>query len=68
MLSVEGSINAHDGRGGTARARVEEQLNEVRDAIEAVSEWFESTDGAASQGPADAQLDWYSEPPGAQDH
>ncbi|HHU38603.1 MAG TPA: argininosuccinate lyase [Propionibacterium sp.] len=68
VLSVEGSINAHDGRGGTARARVEEQLNEVRDAIEAVSEWFESTDGAASQGPADAQLDWYSEPPGAQDH
>ena len=68
VLSVEGSINTHDGRGGTARARVEEQLNEVRDAIEAVSEWFESTDGAASQGPADAQLDWYSEPPGAQDH
>jgi argininosuccinate lyase len=30
VLSVEGSISSRDGRGGTARARVAEQLAEVR--------------------------------------
>ncbi len=39
VLSVDGSIAARDGRGGTARARVEEQLREVHDAIDAITEW-----------------------------
>ncbi len=40
VLSVDGSINSRDGRGGTARARVEEQLREAWAAIDAVTEWL----------------------------
>jgi len=39
VLTVEGSIASRDGRGGTARVRVEEQLAEVADAIAAAAEW-----------------------------
>ena len=41
VLSVEGSIAARDGRGGTARVRVEEQLREVEDAVGAISDWLD---------------------------
>ena len=40
VLSVAGSIASRDGRGGTARARVEEQLREVADAVDAVNDWL----------------------------
>ena len=42
VLSVEGSINARNGRGGTAEVRVTEQLAEVRTAIEALSGWLDA--------------------------
>ncbi len=42
VLSVEGSINARDGRGGTARVRVQSQLAEVRVATDAASAWLEA--------------------------
>ena len=35
VLTVAGSIASRDGRGGTAADRVREQLDEVRDALEA---------------------------------
>ena len=48
VLTVEGSINARNGRGGTAREQVETvQLPEVAEAITAVSAWIGS-DGAAN--------------------
>ena len=37
MLTVAGSIDSRDGRGGTAVDRVREQLDEVRDALGALS-------------------------------
>ncbi len=40
VLTVEGSIASRDGRGGTARARVSEQLQEVHDAIDGISDWL----------------------------
>jgi argininosuccinate lyase len=36
VLSVEGSIASRSGRGGTASARVVEQLAELRGAVEQV--------------------------------
>ncbi len=39
VLTVEGSIDARDGRGGTARLRVAEQLDEVDAALAAHQEW-----------------------------
>jgi len=39
VLTVDGSIASRDGRGGTARVRVAEQLLEVHAAIDAVTEW-----------------------------
>ncbi len=40
VLSVEGSINARDGRGGTARIRVAEQLNEVAAVVADTRTWL----------------------------
>ena len=40
VLTVEGSINSRDGRGGTAAARVDEQVREVSAALEAVRDWL----------------------------
>ncbi len=37
VLTVGGSIDARDGRGGTATVRVREQLTELADALRAVS-------------------------------
>ena len=37
VLVVEGSVAARQGRGGTARVRVEEQLDEVSRALDAVA-------------------------------
>ena len=39
MLTVEGSVNARNGRGGTATARVAEQLEEVIVALEENRSW-----------------------------
>ncbi len=39
VLSVEGSIASRDTRGGTALARVEDQLREVYKAIEDCGDW-----------------------------
>jgi argininosuccinate lyase len=41
VLSVPGSINSRTGRGGTALVRVQEQLDEVRDAMTSVAGWLD---------------------------
>jgi argininosuccinate lyase len=43
VLTVEGSINSRSGRGGTALARVQEQLDEVRTATALLNEWIAET-------------------------
>jgi argininosuccinate lyase len=40
VLTVAGSINSRSGRGGTAQIRVAEQLAELRNSIEAISDWL----------------------------
>jgi argininosuccinate lyase len=40
VLGVAGSINSRSGRGGTAEARVREQLTEVEAALAAAREWL----------------------------
>jgi argininosuccinate lyase len=42
VLTVDGSINSRSGRGGTAEARVREQLTEVAAAVAAVEKWLEA--------------------------
>ncbi len=39
VLNVEGSIESRDGRGGTARVRVEEQLEEVKGVVGEATRW-----------------------------
>ncbi len=39
VLNVEGSIESRDGRGGTARVRVEEQLEDVKGVVEETTHW-----------------------------
>ncbi len=65
-LTVEGSIDSRDGRGGTARVRVAEQLDEVFAAVEEVTVWLlaalpdaaPASDAIASQG-----YEWSAERP-----
>ena len=40
VLSTEGSIASRDSRGGTARARVAEQLDEAAEAVAALRAWL----------------------------
>jgi argininosuccinate lyase len=42
VLTVEGSINSRNGRGGTAEARVREQLTEVAAGVAVVKKWLEA--------------------------
>jgi argininosuccinate lyase len=44
VLTVEGSVAARDARGGTAPARVREQLDELRRAIAAHRAWIAAAD------------------------
>jgi len=39
VLTVEGSVSARDGRGGTAEARVAEQLEELSATLEESRAW-----------------------------
>ncbi|GAA3580349.1 argininosuccinate lyase [Microlunatus spumicola] len=39
VLTVSGSIDSRDGRGGTATVRVREQLDEVATALDAAAAW-----------------------------
>ena len=65
-LTVEGSIDSRDGRGGTARVRVAEQLDEVFAAVDEVTDWLlaalpdaaPASDEIASQG-----YEWSAERP-----
>ena len=65
-LTVEGSIDSRDGRGGTARVRVAEQLDEVFAAVDEVTDWLlaalpdaaPASDAIASQG-----YEWSAERP-----
>ena len=41
VLTVTGSIDSRNGRGGTATARVREQLNEVADEVDAITRWIQ---------------------------
>ncbi|MET1008347.1 MAG: argininosuccinate lyase, partial [Propionibacteriaceae bacterium] len=40
VLTVQGSIDSRNGRGGTATARVREQLTELLAALEELSDWM----------------------------
>jgi argininosuccinate lyase len=42
VLTVAGSIDSRNGRGGTATARVREQLDEVADQVDAITQWVSS--------------------------
>jgi argininosuccinate lyase len=42
VLTVRGSIESRDGRGGTATAAVARQLAEIEDAIDGISAWVTS--------------------------
>ncbi len=46
MLTVRGSIESRDGRGGTATAAVTRQLAEIEEAIDAISAWVTSEAGS----------------------
>jgi len=48
VLNVAGSIESRDGRGGTARVRVAEQLDEAADALAAAAAWRTSGVGRAA--------------------
>ena len=39
VLTVEGSVGARQGRGGTAPVRVAEQLDEARAGLEDARQW-----------------------------
>ena len=52
VLSVAGSIDSRDGRGGTATPRVGEQLAEVLDEIDDLSAWLSMPVGPAADLPA----------------
>lgn len=41
VLTIEGSVNARDGRGGTAEVRVREQLDELKAASNRLTAWAE---------------------------
>jgi argininosuccinate lyase len=43
VLSVDGAIAARSGYGGTAPARVREQLAEVKDLVDAHADWAQGT-------------------------
>lgn len=49
VLSVEGSVNARHGRGGTAPIRVREQLEELRVALGEAQSWAHETYGSAGR-------------------
>ena len=40
VLTVRGSIDSRDGRGGTATARVGEQLDEVQECLDELTSWL----------------------------
>ena len=42
VLTVEGSINSRNARGGTAEARVRDQLTEVAAGVAVVKKWLEA--------------------------
>jgi argininosuccinate lyase len=50
VLTVTGSIDSRDGRGGTATVRVREQLTEVLDRVDEVSAWLSAGVDRGSDG------------------
>jgi argininosuccinate lyase len=42
VLTVDGSIDSRNARGGTARERVTEQLTELRTRLAGLREWADS--------------------------
>jgi argininosuccinate lyase len=48
VLTVRGSIESRDGRGGTATAAVTRQLAEIEDAIDAITAWVTSEPGSGN--------------------
>jgi argininosuccinate lyase len=55
VLTVAGSIDSRDGRGGTATARVSEQLSEVHDRFDALTAWLSAPLGPAAEVPPGSQ-------------
>ena len=55
VLTVTGSIDSRDGRGGTATVRVREQLAEVLDRLGDVSAWLSSGVEPGSEGSGGAR-------------
>jgi argininosuccinate lyase len=41
VLTVDGSINSRSGRGGTAEARVREQLAELEAELAVIRKWLD---------------------------
>ena len=56
VLTVRGSVDSRNGRGGTATARVADQLREAEDRLEAVREWAAEPIGTRTP-PASATTD-----------
>jgi argininosuccinate lyase len=60
VLTVAGSIDSRNGRGGTATARVREQLDEVIDAVDAITDWVQAEPHREPQ--LTPEYEWHSEP------
>ena len=64
MLTVAGSIESRSARGGTARVSVEQQMREMFDEIERISEWLlERTPPPPDN--VESEFEWWSDPPPA---
>ena len=60
VLTVGGSIDSRDGRGGTATVRVREQLQEVLDRFDDLTAWLSAPLGPQTTAESAAPLRGYS--------
>ena len=66
VLTVQGSIESRDGRGGTATVQVERQLREMWDEIDEISDWCLESLAAHDSVPQpeeEPQLEWRADRP-----
>jgi argininosuccinate lyase len=66
VLTVSGSIDSRDGRGGTATVRVREQLAELLDRFDDLTDWLSAPVGPGSRSgppvPPQPEQHWDSKP------